>query len=66
MQGVLATKLAVLVELKSVRIVFLVLHCVVVSLLAFTACESDSNAHFRDLLFVFSRLKANKNAALRF
>ena len=65
MQGVLATKLAVLVELKSVRIV-LVLHCVVVSLLAFTACESDSNAHFRDLLFVFSRLKANKNAALRF
>ena len=63
MQCVLATELAVLVKLDSVRIVFLVFHCVVVSLLAFAACECDSNAHFRDRSPVL-KTEARQNKAV--
>ncbi len=45
MQSVLTTESAVLVHLKSVRIVFLVFLGVVVSLLALTARQSDLNSH---------------------
>lgn len=46
----LPAELAVLVDLKSVRIILLVFLCVVVSLFAFAACECDSDAHYRHLL----------------
>ena len=42
---------AVLVHLKSVRIVLLVLHGVVVALLAFCTRQCNFNSHFRHLLF---------------
>ena len=45
MHRVLAAETAVLVHFKSVRVIFLVLHCVVVSLLAFGACQCDSDSH---------------------
>ena len=45
MQGMLLAELAVLVHLKTVGIVLLVLHRVVVSLLALCACERYLNAH---------------------
>ena len=46
MQSVLAAEAAVLVHLKSVGIIFLVLLCVIIPLLAFAACESDFYSHF--------------------
>ena len=46
MKCVLLAESAVLVHLQSVGTVFLVLHCVVVSLLAFCARQSDFNSHF--------------------
>lgn len=45
MQGVLAAETTVLVELKTIRSVLLVLHCVVVSLFAFIASECNFYAH---------------------
>ena len=45
MHCVLAAETAVLVHLESVGIVFLVLLCVVIALLAFTARESDLYSH---------------------
>ena len=46
MQGVLAAETAILVHLESVGIVLLVLLCVVVSLLAFGAGESNLDSLF--------------------
>ena len=45
-ESLLVAELAILHELDPVRIVSLVLHCIVVSLLALCACEDDflSNA----------------------
>ena len=43
---VLAAELAVFLHFKSVRIVLFVFGCVIVSLLAFCAGESDFDAHF--------------------
>jgi hypothetical protein len=43
---VLAAELAILLHFKSVGIVLLVFGCVIVSLLAFRAGESDFDAHF--------------------
>ena len=37
---------AILLHLKSVRVILLVLDSVVVSLLAFCACQCDFNSHF--------------------
>ena len=45
-KSVLAAEFAVLLELKSVRVVLLVLHCVVVSLLALSADQSDLDSYF--------------------
>ena len=47
MQSVLSAELAVLVHLKPVRIVLLVLHGVVISLLAFLTSKCDLNSHSR-------------------
>ena len=46
MNSVLAAELAVLAELKSVGRVLFVLFCVVVSLLALGACESNLDSLF--------------------
>lgn len=46
MKSVLLTELAVLIHLKSVRVILLVLLRVVVSLLAFSTSERDLNSHF--------------------
>jgi hypothetical protein len=43
---VLAAELAILLHFKSVGIVLFVFGCVIVSLLAFRAGESDFDAHF--------------------
>ena len=45
MESMLAAEAAVLVHLKTIRIIFLVLHRIVVALLAFAAGESDLNSH---------------------
>lgn len=44
-QGVLSAEPAVLVHFKSVRVVLLVFHSVVVALLAFGASKCDFNSH---------------------
>jgi hypothetical protein len=41
----LAAEAAILVQFKTIRIVLLVLHSVVIALLAFAAGESDLNSH---------------------
>ena len=46
MSSALFAEFAVLLELESVGIVFLVLHALVVSLLALTTNKSDFNSHF--------------------
>ena len=46
MHGVLAAETTILVQLKTIRRVFLVLGRVVVPLLAFVASEGDFNAHY--------------------
>ena len=46
MESVLPAELAVLLHLKSVRIVLLVLGCVVVALLALCAGQGNFNPHF--------------------
>ncbi len=45
MKSVLLAESAILVHFKSVRIILLVLHCVVVALLAFCTSECDFNSH---------------------
>lgn len=45
MKSFFSAELAVFHELDSVRIVFLVLHRVVIPLLAFCACENDLISH---------------------
>ena len=45
MQGLLAAEPAVLVDLDAVGIVLLVFHRVVITLLAFAACQSYTNSH---------------------
>ena len=45
MKSVLVTESAVLLHLKSVRIVLLVLLCVVISLFALSASHSNLNSH---------------------
>ena len=45
MNSVFAAEAAILVHLKSVGIIFLVLLCVIIPLLAFAACESDLYSH---------------------
>ena len=45
MNGVLSAELAILVHFKSVRIIFLVFHCVVIALLAFSTSQCDFNSH---------------------
>ena len=73
---VLAAELAVFVHFKSVGTVFLVFHCVVIALLAFSACKCDFNSHngtsrFTEIFFAFtnSRRKPDTvkvNASLGF
>jgi hypothetical protein len=46
MSGVLAAETAILVHFQPVRVVFLVLHSVVVALLAFGASQSDFHSHY--------------------
>jgi hypothetical protein len=50
--GVLAAEGAILVHLKTIGIVLLILHCVIISLLAFGAGEGDSFSH--DFLRIYS------------
>ena len=45
MCSMLFAESAVLVHFKSVGIIFLILHGIVVSLLAFAACKCDLNSH---------------------
>ena len=45
MQLMSPAKLAILLHFQTVRIVLLVLHCVIVSLLALGAGQRDLNAH---------------------
>ena len=52
MESLLAAELAILHQLNTVRIILLVLCCVVVSLLAFCACEYDLVPH-DDLLLKY-------------
>ena len=49
-KGVFLAESAILVHLKSVGVVFLVLHGIVVALLAFGASQSDFYPHVRHLL----------------
>jgi hypothetical protein len=51
MKGVLSAESAVLLHFEPVRVVLLVLHGVVVSLLAFGTSESNFNAHYGTSLF---------------
>ena len=44
-ESMLAAEAAILVQFKTIRIVLLVLHRVVIALLAFAAGESDLNSH---------------------
>jgi len=46
MRGMLTAEPAVLVHLKSVRVILLVLHSIIVSLLALCAGKSDLHSHF--------------------
>ena len=46
MHGVLAAEAAVLVHLKSVRVVLLVFHAVVVALLALGTSQGNLDSHF--------------------
>ena len=72
----LLTEPTILVHFKPIRIVFLVFHCVVIALLAFSACKCDFNSHngtsrFTEIFFAFtnSRRKPNTvkvNASLGF
>jgi len=69
MQGVLSAEPAVLIHFKSVRIVFLVFHCVVIALLAFSACKCDFNSHngtsrFTEIFFAFFEFNEKVNASL--
>ena len=50
MKRMLLAELAVLVHLYTITGIFLVLHRIVVSLLAFVASERDLNSHIRHLL----------------
>lgn len=45
MKSVLSAELTILVHLKSVGVILLVLHCVVISLLAFSARQCDLYSH---------------------
>ena len=66
MQGVLSAEPAILVHFKSVRVIFLVFHCVVVALLAFCASECNFYSHNGTSRFTeifFSRLRG-ENASL--
>jgi hypothetical protein len=51
MKGMLSAESAILLHLEPVRVVLLVLHGVVVSLLAFGTSESDFNAHYGTSLY---------------
>ena len=72
----LLTEPTILVHFKPIRIVFLVFHCVVIALLAFSACKCDFNSHngtsrFTEIFFAFtnSRRKPDTvkvNASLGF
>lgn len=55
MKSLFAAEFAILSQFNSVRIVLLVLHCVVVSLLAFGACQDDFVSHDRFLLVAIYR-----------
>ena len=50
MDGVLLAESAILLHLETIRVILLVLHGVVVSLLALRASQSDFDAHVRHLL----------------
>jgi len=54
MNSVFAAEAAILVHLKSVRVVLFVLHRVVIALLAFCAreCDFDSHKFFLPIFFV--------------
>ena len=64
MKGVLFAEPAILVHFKSVGVVFLVFHCVVVALLTFSASKCDFNSHngtsrFTEIFFAFTLVKVN-------
>jgi hypothetical protein len=67
---VLFAESAVLVHFKSVGVVLLVFHCVVVALLAFCASECDFNSHngtsrFTEIFFSFTLRKSVSLPLLR-
>ena len=55
MKSLFAAEFAILSQFDSVRIVLLVLHCVVISLLALGACQDDFVSHDRFLLVALYR-----------
>ena len=61
MKCVLFAESAILVHFKSVRIIFLVFHCVIVSLFAFCASQCDFNSHLFHP-FVLNKRQAKNSA----
>jgi len=66
---VLFAEPTILVHFKPVRIVFLVLHCVVIALLTLSASQSDFNSHngtsrFTEIIFAFTLTIVKVNASL--
>jgi hypothetical protein len=59
---VFATEPAVFIHLKSVRVIFLILFCIVISLLAFTASHGDSDSHLEHSYANQNILRIKKNA----
>ena len=59
MQRVLVAEFAILAEFNAIRVVFLVFHAVVVSLLALAAGQCDPHAHGLSLLTVLLHKKIN-------
>ena len=71
MKGVLFAEPAVLVHFKSVGVVLLVFHCVVVALFALCASKCDFNSHngtsrFTEIFFAFTLVKVNASLSPSF
>jgi hypothetical protein len=69
-KGVLFAEPAVLVHFKSVGVVLLVFHCVVVALFALCASKCDFNSHngtsrFTEIFFAFTLVKVNASLSPR-
>ena len=60
MERMLAAEPAVLLQLKTIRSILLLLHRVIVTLFAFSACKRDLYSHYRHLhLFLQLKLPAS-------